>query len=170
MRRFEDGNPVLFLEHKGLYRSAKGPVPDGYYTLPIGKAPGRPRRHGRHGRDLRRRRRRGPSRRRRRSSRRRVLRSRSIDLRTLLPWDVDDRRRVGAQDLEGARAPRGADDGRLRRRDRGDASRTSASAISTPPSRGLGGLDIPVPFSKALEEIYMPKARLVDALRRLVTS
>jgi 2-oxoisovalerate dehydrogenase E1 component len=35
---FEDGNPVLYLEHKGLYRSAKGPVPEGYYTLPIGKA------------------------------------------------------------------------------------------------------------------------------------
>ena len=25
----EDGNPVLFLEHKWLYRSLKGPVPDG---------------------------------------------------------------------------------------------------------------------------------------------
>ena len=35
---FEDGNPVLFLEHKFLYRSAKGPVPDGYYTVPIGPA------------------------------------------------------------------------------------------------------------------------------------
>src|SRR5262245_15453821 len=35
---FEDGNPVLFLEHKGLYRSAKGQVPEGRYTLPIGKA------------------------------------------------------------------------------------------------------------------------------------
>jgi len=35
---FEDGNPVLFLEHKGLYRSAKGPVPEGYFTLPIGPA------------------------------------------------------------------------------------------------------------------------------------
>jgi hypothetical protein len=29
---------------------------------------------------------------------------------------------------------------------------------------------MPVPFSKALEEIYMPKARLVAALRRLVTA
>ena len=26
---FEDGNPVLFLEHKALYRAAKGPVPEG---------------------------------------------------------------------------------------------------------------------------------------------
>ncbi len=35
---FEDGNPVLFLEHKLLYRSARGRVPDGDYALPIGQA------------------------------------------------------------------------------------------------------------------------------------
>lgn len=32
----EDPNPVLFFEHKFLYRSLKGKVPDQYYTLPIG--------------------------------------------------------------------------------------------------------------------------------------
>lgn len=32
----EDPNPVLFFEHKFLYRSLKGNVPDHYYTLPIG--------------------------------------------------------------------------------------------------------------------------------------
>ena len=32
----------------------------------------------------------------------------------------------------------------------------------------LGGLDTPVPFSKALEEIYSPKARLLAALRALL--
>jgi len=35
---FENPNPVLFFEHKALYRSISGPVPDDYYTLPIGKA------------------------------------------------------------------------------------------------------------------------------------
>ena len=35
---FEDGNPVLYLEHKFLYRSAKSPVADGYFTVPIGPA------------------------------------------------------------------------------------------------------------------------------------
>src|SRR5262249_55915621 len=35
---FEDGNPVLFLEHKYLYRWAKGKVPEGHYTLPLGEA------------------------------------------------------------------------------------------------------------------------------------
>lgn len=33
-----DPNPVLFFEHKGLYRSVKGDVPKDYYTLPFGKA------------------------------------------------------------------------------------------------------------------------------------
>jgi 2-oxoisovalerate dehydrogenase E1 component len=35
---FEDPNPVVFFEHKALYRSVTQDVPDGYYTLPIGKA------------------------------------------------------------------------------------------------------------------------------------
>lgn len=33
-----DPNPVLFFEHKGLYRSIRQEVPSGYYTLPFGKA------------------------------------------------------------------------------------------------------------------------------------
>lgn len=33
-----DPNPVLFFEHKGLYRSIKGDVPTDYYTVPFGKA------------------------------------------------------------------------------------------------------------------------------------
>ncbi len=35
---FEDPNPVMFFEHKALYRSIEGEVPDGYYTLPFGVA------------------------------------------------------------------------------------------------------------------------------------
>ncbi len=35
---FEDPNPVLFFEHKALYRSTTGNVPDDYYTIEIGKA------------------------------------------------------------------------------------------------------------------------------------
>jgi 2-oxoisovalerate dehydrogenase E1 component len=33
-----DPNPVLFFEHKGLYRSVSGMVPDDYYEIEIGKA------------------------------------------------------------------------------------------------------------------------------------
>jgi len=32
-----DNNPVIFMEHKLLYR-AKGPVPEGLYSIPIGEA------------------------------------------------------------------------------------------------------------------------------------
>jgi 2-oxoisovalerate dehydrogenase E1 component len=35
---FEDPNPILFFEHKALYRSLSNEVPTGYYTEPIGKA------------------------------------------------------------------------------------------------------------------------------------
>lgn len=35
---FDDPNPVMFFEHKALYRSSSEEVPDGYYTIPFGKA------------------------------------------------------------------------------------------------------------------------------------
>ena len=34
----DDPNPVLFFEHKGLYRNIYQDVPEDYYTLPFGKA------------------------------------------------------------------------------------------------------------------------------------
>jgi 2-oxoisovalerate dehydrogenase E1 component len=42
-----DPNPVLFFEHKALYRSVSGDVPTEYYETEIGKA-----RHVRSGEDL----------------------------------------------------------------------------------------------------------------------
>lgn len=41
-----DDNPVVFLEHKKTYRLVRGEVPEGDYTLPIGKA--EVKRTGRH--------------------------------------------------------------------------------------------------------------------------
>ena len=35
---FNDPNPVLYFEHKALYRSVRQEVPNGYYTIPLGKA------------------------------------------------------------------------------------------------------------------------------------
>jgi len=35
---FEDPNPVMFFEHKGLYRSIDEDILDDYYTIPFGKA------------------------------------------------------------------------------------------------------------------------------------
>jgi 2-oxoisovalerate dehydrogenase E1 component len=34
----EDPNPVMYFEHKALYRSISEDVPEGYYTIPFGKA------------------------------------------------------------------------------------------------------------------------------------
>jgi 2-oxoisovalerate dehydrogenase E1 component len=34
----QDPNPVMYFEHKGLYRGISGMVPDEYYTIEIGKA------------------------------------------------------------------------------------------------------------------------------------
>ena len=42
-----DPNPVMYFEHKSLYRSTTGPVPEGYYEVEIGKA-----RHVRVGHDV----------------------------------------------------------------------------------------------------------------------
>jgi 2-oxoisovalerate dehydrogenase E1 component len=42
-----DPNPVLFFEHKALYRSVSGEVPDDYYEIEIGKA-----KHVQHGEDI----------------------------------------------------------------------------------------------------------------------
>ncbi|MEM6966405.1 MAG: dehydrogenase E1 component subunit alpha/beta [Bacteroidota bacterium] len=35
---FEDPNPIIFFEHKALYRSLSAEIPDDYYTVAIGKA------------------------------------------------------------------------------------------------------------------------------------
>ena len=42
-----DPNPVMFFEHKALYRSISAPVPDAYYEIEIGKA-----KHVRQGEDI----------------------------------------------------------------------------------------------------------------------
>ena len=38
MAAIADPNPVLFFEHKALYRSISAEVPDEYYQIPMGKA------------------------------------------------------------------------------------------------------------------------------------
>jgi 2-oxoisovalerate dehydrogenase E1 component len=164
---FEDGNPVLVLEHKGLYRASKGPVPSGHYTVPIGRA-----RIARSGTDatvvtygvgvvwaLQ-------------AAETLAAEGVSIevlDLRTLLPWDVEAAAcsvRKTSKALVLHEAPvTGGFGAEI-------AATLSASCFSDldAPIERLGGLDMPVPFSKALEEIFMPKARLLAALRRLVAA
>jgi 2-oxoisovalerate dehydrogenase E1 component len=162
---FVDGNPVLYLEHKFLYRSAKGPVPDGHYLVPIGQA--RVAREGgdatvvtygagvvwaleaaetlaRDGHEIE-----------------------VVDLRSLLPWDRETvfasvRKTNRALVLHEAPLTGGFG---------GEVASVIGEELFEhldAPVMRLGGLDMPVPFSKALEEIYMPKRRLKDTLGKLL--
>jgi 2-oxoisovalerate dehydrogenase E1 component len=162
---FEDANPVLFLEHKFLYRWAKGRVPADHYTIPIGRA--RVAREGRHatvvtygvgvywameaaeelareGREIE-----------------------VVDLRSLLPWDeeavLSSVRKTGRALVLHEAPTTGGFGGEV-------ASTIGERAfdhLDAPVAR-LGALDTPVPFAKSLEAVFSPKGRLVPALRTLL--
>ena len=161
----EDGNPVLYLEHKALYRSARGPVPAGHYSIPIGEAhvlrAGRDAtvvsygigvswaleaaaELAREGREIE-----------------------VIDLRSLVPWDVE---RVVQSVARTGRclvlheAPlAGGFGGEIA----ATVGREAFEWLDAPVVR-VGALDTPVPFAKALEALHSPKGRLLPALRELL--
>lgn len=162
---FAEPNPVLFLEHKFLYRSLKGLVPDGYFTTPIGKA-----RIARPGADIT------------------IVaygvavhwaldaantlaaegyEAEVIDLRTLLPWDKETvlksvRRTTRALMLHEAPLTSGFG---------AEVAATIAQhafeSLDAPVTR-LGGCDAPIPFAEALEEMLSPKPDLLPTLRHLL--
>jgi 2-oxoisovalerate dehydrogenase E1 component len=163
---FDDPNPVLFLEHKALYRSERGPVPAGWHTVPFGSA-----RLARAGRDatvvtygigVR-----------------WALEAAGIladdgagdievlDLRTLRPWDSDtvlaSVERTGRA-LVLHEAPRTGGFG-------GELAATIADAafahLDAPVTR-VGSTDTPVPFSRRLEALHSARGRLLPALRSLL--
>ena len=158
-------NPVLFMEHKMLYRSLKGPVPEGYYTTPIGKA-----RIAREGDDLtivaygvavhwaldaaR-------------TLARDGFEIEVVDLRTLLPWDretVLDSVRRTAKVLVLHEAPL---TGGFGAEVAATISQEAFDDLDAPVTR-LGGSDSPIPFAEALEEMLSPKPDLLPTLRRLL--
>lgn len=162
---FEDGNPVLYLEHKFLYRSCKGRVPVGHYTLPLGEAS-----VVRSGSDA-------------------TVITWSvgvpwamdaadrlqeegwsvevIDLRTLVPWDRDsifDSVRRTSKVLIVHEAPLA---GGFGAEIAATVSRECFADLDCPVER-LGALDTPVPFSRSLEDTFSPKGRLISTLRNLL--
>ncbi|HEX9190213.1 MAG TPA: dehydrogenase E1 component subunit alpha/beta [Vicinamibacteria bacterium] len=162
---FEDGNPVLYLEHKLLYRTARGRVPAGHYTLPLGKA--RAAREGRdatvvtygvgvpwaleaaaelarEGREIE-----------------------VIDLRSLVPWDVETVVRSVAKTGRCFVLHEAPLTGGFGGEIAATVGREAFEWLDAPVSR-LGALDTPVPFAKALEALYSPKGRLLPALRELL--
>jgi 2-oxoisovalerate dehydrogenase E1 component len=161
-----DGNPVLYLEHKLLYRSLKGPVPAGFYTVPIGRA-----RVTRSGHDA-------------------TVVTYSvgvrwaqevaaalagdgkevevIDLRSLAPWDVEtvlsSVRKTGRALVLHEAPLTGGFGGEIA----ATIGQMAFQWLDAPVSR-LGALDTPVPFSRSLEDLHSPRARLLSALRDLLS-
>ncbi len=159
-------NPVLFLEHKALYRSLKGHVPEGYFTTPLGQA-----RIARAGEDM--------------TivtygiavhwalEAARVLSGEGVevevvDLRTLMPWDKEtvlESVRRTSRVLVLHEAPLTGGFG-------AEVAATIAQEafddLDAPVTR-LGGADTPIPFAEALEEMLSPKGDLLPTLRRLLT-
>lgn len=159
-----DPNPVLFFEHKALYRSIQDVVPEAYYNLPIGVA-----RIARPGRDL--------------SiitygmgvvEALKVAQKLSpeidvevIDLRTLLPWDQETVRASVRKTnrvlvlYEGTyTAGAGAEIAAW-------ISEYLFSYLDAPVMR-LASRDTPVPFSLSLEADFLPWQRLSDAIQKLL--
>ncbi|RMG66237.1 MAG: dehydrogenase [Bacteroidetes bacterium] len=157
-----DPNPVLFFEHKGLYRSVSGAVPEAYYHLPLGQA-----RVVQAGEDL-------------------TLVTYGlgvhwaqavlpeidgsvelIDLRTLLPWDQEtvfaSVRKTGKCLVLYEDTQTGAFGAEIA----ASVAEHCFEALDGPVGR-LGSLDTPVPFHPKLEAIFQAKSRLKDTLQALL--
>ena len=162
----EDDNPVLFFEHKALYRSLRGPVPPGDWRVEIGRADvaragdaltvvtwgvGRQwalalaDRLVDEGAELE-----------------------VVDLRTLVPWD---RETVLASVQKTGRLlvlHEAARTGGFGAEVAAEVAQQAFGHLDAPPVR-VGGADLPIPFSRALEsEVYSAQARLDRAARDLL--
>jgi 2-oxoisovalerate dehydrogenase E1 component len=159
----EDPNPVMFFEHKGLYRSVYQDVPTNYYTLPFGVAA--------------------------------LLRSGSdvtivsygagvhwaieaLDAHPDISADLLDLRTLQPLDMEAVyRSVKKTGKLIILQEDSlfgGVASDISALvtehcfAYLDGPIKRVASLETPIPFSKKLEENYLPKSRFVTALLELL--
>jgi 2-oxoisovalerate dehydrogenase E1 component len=158
----EDPNPVMFFEHKALYRSISEEIPDDYYTVEIGKA-----NLIREGNDLS------------------IitygmgvhwaietlneypdLSADLIDLRTLLPWDEEAVRnsvqKTGKVIILHEDCLTGGIGGEIS----ACISENCFEYLDAPVFR-CGGLDTPVPFTKKLEDNFLPSQRFKEKLTHL---
>ena len=160
-----DPDPVIFLEHKFLYRRLREDVPEGDFRRAHREGPGRPRRHGRERADLRGHAAGGPGGRRGRGQGRHLGRGGR-------PAHPPAPRRgghprLGRQDGQGRGAPRGHAYRRAGGRDRRPRGRARLRVLDAPVLR-LAPPDTPVPYSPPLEEDFLPNALSVGkAIRAL---
>ena len=90
-----------------------------------------------------------------------------IDLRSLLPWDIETVMESVQAHRARAGAARSAVTGGFGGEVAATIGREAFEWLDAPVAR-LGALDTPIPFSKALEEIFSPKSKLLPALRDLL--
>ena len=159
----EDPNPVMFFEHKNLYRSIKGDVADEYYTVEIGKA-----RTVSEGNDvtiitygmgvhwateL--------------MTKHSDISAEIIDLRTLLPLDTEAIykavRKTGKVIVLHEDCITGGIGGELVAL----ITENCFKDLDAPVKR-IGSIDTPVPFAEQLEVQFLPKQRLDEALSELM--
>lgn len=160
-----DNNPVIFLEHKLLYRSIKGDVRSGFAPTPIG--PARVARVGQHATlitwavgvhqalELA------------EALAKEGIELEIIDLRTLIPWDQET---VMASVRKTGRAlvfHEATQTGGFGAEVACVIGQKAFEWLDAPVSR-LGSLDTPVPFSKALEERFAARHRLEHEVRALL--
>jgi pyruvate/2-oxoglutarate/acetoin dehydrogenase E1 component len=160
-----DPNPVLYLEHKALYRSQRGPVDEGLTSVPLGKAvvrrPGRDVSVITYGMMLHR------SLEAAEEVARDGVEAEVIDLRTLLPLDLDAiaesvRRtsRVLIVHEDHLRGGLGAEIA-------AHIGQHLFTSLDAPICR-IGAPDTPVPYAPALEAAYLPDvARIRSAILEL---
>ena len=159
---FEDPNPIIYFEHKALYRSIEAEIPDEYYTVEIGKA--RTVREGKaasiitygmgvHWAEA--------------TVKEMGLDIEIIDLRTLLPLDYDA---INATVKKTNRVLLLQEDTLLG----GVAAELSAyisenlfEDLDAPVIR-IASLDTPIPFTTALEKNFLASARLKEGLEKLL--
>lgn len=158
-----DPNPVLFFEHKQLYRSVYQDVPKDYYTIPFGKAAlikeGELVTIVSYGAGV--------------HWALEILNSNPdikadlIDLRTLQPLDVDA---IYASVKKTGKCIILQEDTLFG----GIASDISALVMENcfeyldAPVRRVGSIESPIPFVKPLEDQYLPKARFEKELKQLI--
>lgn len=157
-----DPNPVLYFEHKWLYRSLRGVVPESYYRLELGR--GVVARSGTRGTIVTYGW--GVSQALAALERRPDLDIEVVDLRTLLPWD---RELVVASVRKTGRCLVLHEDtitGGFGAEVAAVVADDCFSWLDAPVMR-LGSLDTPVPFNHDLEENFLPWQRLDGMIDRL---
>jgi len=158
----EDPNPYLYFEHKLLYRSISGPVPDSYYTMEIGKAAlvstGTQVSIITYGMGVH-----WAS----KAVKELGISADILDLRTLLPWDKEAVAETVKKTGKIIFLHEDTLTGGIGAEICAWIAEHCFSDLDAPIFRE-GSLDTPVPFAPSLEKQFLPEARFVEKLKELI--